>query len=231
MLIITFIIVVLLLQLKFVALASAPSHAPTSMPTGQPTNAPSAALVLAVIFEAKTKYVGVDLADWDSIQNANKTFIEVLLGNMPDLDEDEVSIVNVEDTSYRRALSTTETEIECGVIDFRRLLLTTKSLEITLLFSIKRLNNKQSVDDFCGTYQQQFLAASFPILSIMQNDSQILQNTTIRNVTLSTCNTSILQSAHPSSMPTAMPSCGTGSSQVINDYNFYLLNIISHTHK
>lgn len=225
------IIVVLLLQLKFVALASAPSHAPTSMPTGQPTNAPSAALVLAVIFEAKTKYVGVNLADWDSIQNANKTFIEVLLGNMPDLDEDEVSIVNVEDTSYRRALSTTETEIECGVIDFRRLLLTTKSLEITLLFSIKRLNNKQSVDDFCGTYQQQFLAASFPILSIMQNDTQILQNTTIRNVTLSTCNTSILQSAHPTSMPTAVPSCGTGSSQVINDYNFYLLNIISHTHK
>ncbi len=220
------IVIVLLLKLQFVEPTTSsptfePSRVPTYAPTGQPTSTPSSALARLVTFEAKTKYVGVDLADWDSYQiNANKTFIEAVLEVMPGLNEDEVSIVNVEDSSYRRALSTTETEIECGVIDFRRLLLTTKSLEITLLFSVIQLNSAQTVDTFCDYNQQQFLAASYPVLSIMQNSS-LLQNTTIKNVTFSSCNSSIAHSAYPTSMPTAMPSCSTGSFQVRTDYYFY----------
>lgn len=154
------------------------------------------------------------MSDWNSIQNAESVFINSILLSLPELTNEVVTVVDVIETSTRRKLSMTETEIECGTIDFGRLLLTTqKSIVILVSIAVKKLDQDLQVDDICSSSKQSLLGATPNIFADMQQQNTLLQNSSLSDIEVlfSPCATYIVHSARPSSTPTAMPSCGTGS--------------------
>jgi hypothetical protein len=89
-------------------------------------------------------------------------------------------------------------------------------VQIVVSIAVRKLDQTEQLDNMCSSNKQNLLGAAPSIFSIMQRQNPLLQNSSIDDVQVlfSSCSTRIVHSAHPTSTPTGMPSCGTGSYEV-----------------
>ena len=195
-----------------------PSAIPTSPsghPTSQPTSIPSTSLVTALSFSSQLQFKGINKYDWDN----DKKLSVLLLESFLYFGVEYVSSIIAEDITSRRLIQ--EDEMVCGTVDISSRTLLTKGLKLVVSFTypVDASNNDHSqFSAIVTTIKTQMSNASTDFIYDLKQYSSNYQSVVFDGVLVDQYTIQVTRSPHPTSSPTATPSCGAGSYQVICHY-------------